>query len=97
MNLNTVDLLLVEDNINDAGLTIRALRKHNLVYNHYHVKEGEEAIDFIFAPGEYVHLRNPENPPKLVLLDIQMNKLNGIKVLQIIKADERTNLKPVVI
>lgn len=97
MNLNTVDLLLVEDSINDAELTIRALRKHNLANNLYHVKDGEEAIDFIFAKGEYAQLRNLNNPPKLILLDIQMPKLNGIEVLQIIKADERTNLIPIVI
>ncbi|MGC4100544.1 response regulator [Ferruginibacter sp.] len=96
MNLNSVDVLLVEDNINDAELAIRELKKHNLSNNLYHVKDGEEAIDFIFAAGKFAETRSVNNPPKLVLLDIQMPKVNGIEALQKIKSDEGARLIPVV-
>jgi len=97
MNLNAVDLLLVEDNSNDAELAIRELKKHNLANNLFHVKDGEEALDFIFAKGKYAGVRDAANPPKLILLDIQMPKVSGIEVLQQIKSDERTKIIPVVI
>ena len=97
MNLNTVDLLLVEDNSNDAELTLRELKKHNLANNFFHVKDGAEALEFIFATGEFSGRRSMDNSPKLILLDIQMPKVNGIEVLQKIKSDERTKNTPVVI
>jgi two-component system response regulator len=96
MNKNYVDLLLVEDNINDAELTMRELKKHNMANNVFHVKDGEEALDFIFATGKYSEMRNNLYPPRLILLDIQMPKINGIEVLEKIKSDERTNFIPVV-
>ena len=97
MNLDSVELLLVEDNINDAELTIRELKKHNLANNLFHVKDGEEALDFIFATGKYAEFRHVSNSPKVILLDIQMPKVNGMEVLQRIKSDERTKSTPVVI
>jgi two-component system response regulator len=97
MNLNAIDLLMVEDNINDAELAIRELKKHNLTNNLFHVRDGEEALDFIFATGKYAGIRDAANPPKLILLDIQMPKVSGIEVLQQIKSDERTKVIPVVI
>lgn len=97
MNHNSVDILLVEDSIDDAELTIRELRKHNMSNNLFHVRDGEEALDFIFATGKFLGLRNVEYPPKVVLLDINMPKLNGIEVLQRIKSDARTKITPVVI
>jgi two-component system response regulator len=97
MNYNSVEVLLVEDNINDAELTIRELKKHHFANNLFHVKDGEEALDFIFAAGKYAGIRNVNNSPKVVLLDIQMPKVNGIEVLQKIKSDERTKTTPVVI
>jgi two-component system response regulator len=96
MNLDSVELLLVEDNINDAELAIRELKKHHLSNNFFHVKDGEEALDFLFAMGKYAGSRNANHTPKVVLLDIQMPKVNGIEVLQRIKADERTKTTPVV-
>lgn len=96
MNLNYVDLLLIEDNTNDAELTIRELKKHQLANNLYHVKDGEEALEFIFATGKYAGTRTMEHPPKIILLDIKMPKVNGIEVLQKIKSDERTKTTPVV-
>ncbi len=96
MNLDSVELLLVEDNINDAELTIRELKKHHLANNLFHVKDGAEALDFLFAKGKYTGSRNVNHIPKVVLLDIQMPKVNGIEVLEQIKADERTRSTPVV-
>ncbi|HTI09229.1 MAG TPA: response regulator [Puia sp.] len=97
MNQNSVDVLLVEDNPDDAELMIRELRKNHFSNNLFHVKDGEEALDFIFATGKFSEVRNTLFPPKLVLLDIQMPKLNGIEVLQKIRSDERTRKIPVVI
>lgn len=96
MNHNLVDILLVEDNLNDAELTIHELKKHNMGNNLFHVIDGEEALDFIFATGKYDGKREIENSPKLVLLDIKMPKVDGIEVLQAIKSDERTKTTPVV-
>lgn len=92
----SVDILLVEDSMNDAELAIRELKKNNLANNLFHVKDGEEAIDFIFATGKYAETRDVAYPPKVVLLDIQLPKINGIEVLEKIKSDERTKHVPVV-
>ena len=97
MNHNSIEVLLVEDNINDAELAIRELKKHNMSNNLVHVHDGEEALDFIFATGKFSGTRDIAFPPRLVLLDIQMPKVNGIEVLQKIKSDERTKSTPVVI
>lgn len=97
MNQNSVDLLLVEDNQQDAELAIRELKKHHIANNLVHLKDGEEALDFIFGTGPFEGVRNILYPPKLILLDIQMPKVNGIQVLEIIKKDERTRSTPVVI
>ena len=97
MNSNSVEVLLVEDNITDAELTIRELKKHNMANNLVHLKNGEEALNFIFATGRFAGTRDIQNPPKVVLLDIQMPKVNGIEVLQQIKSDPRTRQLPVVI
>jgi len=97
MNPNSVEILLVEDNITDAELTIRELKKHNMANNLVHVKNGEEALDFIFATGKYATTREIQYSPKVVLLDIQMPKVNGLEVLQKIKADPRTRAIPVVV
>jgi len=97
MNPNSVEVLLVEDNSTDAELAIRELKKHNMANNLVHVRNGEEALHFIFATGQFAGIRNISFPPKLILLDIQMPKVNGIEVLQKIKADPRTKSVPVVI
>lgn len=97
MNPNSVDVLLVEDNPDDAELTIRELRRNHFSNNMFHAKDGEEALDFIFATGKFSAIRSILSPPKLVLLDIQMPKLNGIEVLEKIRSDERTRKTPVVI
>jgi CheY-like chemotaxis protein len=80
-----VEILLVEDNPEDAEMTLRALRKRNLA-NHLHwVKDGEEALDYLFCRGMYAG-RDAARPPRLVLLDIKMPKVDGIEVLRQIKA-----------
>jgi two-component system response regulator len=97
MNLNSIDVLLVEDNEDDAKLTIRELKKHKLANNLVHLKDGQDALDFIFAMGKYASSRLYLYSPKVVLLDINIPKVNGIEVLQIIKADPRSRTLPVVI
>jgi two-component system, response regulator len=97
MNPNSVEILLVEDNVTDAELTIRELKKHNMANNLVHVKNGEEAIDFVFATGKYASTREIQYTPKVILLDIQMPKVNGLEVLQKIKADPKTRAIPIVI
>lgn len=95
-NLNEVEILLVEDNPNDAELTIRALRKRHLTNKLFHVKDGAEALDFIFATGAFTE-RKVENALKVILLDLKLPKVDGLEVLRRIKADERTRRNPVVI
>jgi two-component system response regulator len=97
INHNSVEVLLVEDNKNDAELTIRELQKHHMANNLFHVKDGAEALEFVFATGRYADVRDATFRPKLVLLDIHMPKVNGMEVLQKIKEDPRTNSTPVVI
>lgn len=97
MNLNSVDVLLVEDNINDAKLTIRELEKYNLASKLYHVRDGMEAFDFIFATGGYAGTRHSMYLPKIILLDIQMPKINGMEVLKKLKAEKLSQMIPIVI
>jgi CheY-like chemotaxis protein len=97
MDCNFVDILLVEDNPDDAEFTIHELKKHNMANNLYHVNDGEEALEFIFATGKFAEERKIENSPRLILLDIKMPKINGIEVLEKIKSDTRTKEIPVVI
>lgn len=95
-NMNEVEVLLVEDNPSDAELTVRALKKHNLANRLFHVKDGAEAIDFLFSQGAYTD-RRVWNAPKVVLLDLKLPKVDGIEVLRRIKSDDRTRLIPVVV
>lgn len=96
MNYNEIEVLLVEDNMHDAELTIRALKKVNLASKLFHVKDGAEALDFVYAKGDYA-ARRADNWPKLIILDIKMPKVDGIEVLRQLKANELTKTIPVVI
>ena len=91
-----VEILLVEDNPTDAELCIRALKKNNLANKLVWVKDGAEALDFIFASGAYAG-RNVTNGPKVILLDLRLPKVDGMEVLRRIKNDERTKTIPVVV
>jgi CheY-like chemotaxis protein len=96
MNETTlIEILLVEDNARDAEVTLRALRKHNLSNHVVHVRDGQQALDWIFGAGAYLG-RDPINHPKLVLLDLKLPKVDGLEVLRAIRADERTRLMPAV-
>ncbi|TRX02727.1 response regulator [Flavobacterium gawalongense] len=94
--MDSLQILLVEDNMNDAELTIRALKKNNLANKLIHLKDGAKALDFIFAQGEYSH-REMDNIPNVIVLDLKMPKVNGIEVLRRIKSDERTKRIPIVV
>ena len=96
MNTEQIEILLVEDNPNDAELAIRALKKHNLANKLVWAKDGAEALDFIFAAGAYAG-RSSNNHPKLILLDLRLPKVDGLEVLQKIKSDEQTKLIPIVV
>lgn len=95
-SISVVDILLVEDNPQDADLMIRSLKKFNLANNLYVVEDGAEALDFIFSKGKYRE-RDVANPPKVVFLDLKLPKLNGLEVLRQVKGDERTRRIPVVV
>ena len=96
MNYNEIEVLLVEDNMHDAELTIRSLKKVNLASKLFHVKDGAEALDFVYARGDYA-TRRADNWPKLIILDIKMPKVDGIEVLRQLKSNELTKTIPVVI
>jgi CheY-like chemotaxis protein len=94
--IREVEILLVEDNPSDAELAIRTLKKSNLANKLLWVKDGAEALDFIFATGAYSS-RNVVNGPKVILLDLRLPKVDGMEVLRRIKGDKRTECIPVVV
>ena len=96
MNSDELDILLVEDNQDDMDLALHALRREKLANNIFIARDGEEALDFIFCRGAFTH-RSFERPPKLVLLDLKLPKIDGMEVLKQIKSDARTKTIPVVI
>jgi two-component system, response regulator len=96
MGTNEVEILLVEDNPSDAELAIRALKSHNLTNKLVWLKDGVEALDFIFAQGQYAD-RSMEDVPKVVLLDLKLPRVNGLEVLEKVKADKRTRTIPIVV
>lgn len=96
MENKEIEIILVEDNLDDATLIIRALKKNNLANNLVHLKDGVEALDFLFGIGEYnndgLHIN-----PKLMLLDLKMPRVNGLEVLKKVKEDPKTKSIPVVV
>jgi len=91
-----LDVLLVEDNPADAELTIHALQKSGAMSKVHHLWDGVEALDFLFCRGPYAS-RSFANPPRVVLLDLKLPKLNGCEVLRELKEDPRTRSIPVII
>jgi len=89
-------ILLVEDNPDDEALTLRALRQSKILNEIAVARDGEEALEFLFARGRYAH-RSSDPSPALVLLDLKLPKIDGLEVLKAIRASERTRLQPVVI
>lgn len=89
-----VEILLVEDNPNDAEITLRALKRANLANKVHWIKDGEEALEFLFATGSYS--ARPPQHPRVMLLDIKMPKVDGIEVLRRLKAHAPTRSIPVV-
>lgn len=89
-------ILLVEDNARDEALTLRAMKKNNIVNDVIVTRDGVEALDFLFGTGPYAG-RDLNVMPQLILLDLKLPKVDGLQVLQKIRADERTRRLPVVI
>ena len=89
-------ILIVEDNPDDEALTIRALKKNNIGNRLVVVRDGAEALDFLFCTGVYAN-RDPNDLPQTILLDLKLPKVDGLEVLKRIRADEHTSLLPVVI
>ncbi len=94
--IRTIDILLVEDNPNDAELTLLALNSNNLANNIQVIRDGEEALDFLFRRGEFAG-RERFDLPRLILLDLKLPKVSGIEVLEQIKSDDLFKLVPVVV
>jgi two-component system response regulator len=95
MNPNEIDILLVDDSQDDVDLTLHALRAENLANRVFVARDGEEALEFLFCSGPHSE-RSFDHPPKLVLLDLKLPKVDGMQVLKQLKGDARTKNIPVV-
>ena len=95
MNYDKVEILFVEDSLDDATLTIRALTKGGFANKLHHVLDGAEALDFMYCKGKY-EARKKEEYPRLILLDLKMSKVSGIQVLEKLKSDPAFNRIPIV-
>lgn len=95
-NTDSVEILLVEDNPADAELTLRALRQNNLANKIHVARDGEEALDFLFNRGSYQG-RTGQSPPRIVLLDLKLPKIDGLGVLRTVKDNVRTRAIPIII
>lgn len=96
MNTTEVDILLVDDSQEDVDLTLHALRAENLANSVFVARDGEEALEFLFCTGPHAE-RSFDHPPKLVLLDLKLPKVDGMQVLKRVKSDVRTRTIPVVL
>jgi len=94
--VNRRDILLVEDNPDDVELTLRAMRKFNIVNDITVVRDGVEALDYLFCTGPYAG-RDQSLMPAIILLDLKLPRIDGLEVLRCIRADSRTKLIPVAI
>ncbi len=93
---NEIDILIVEDSAADLELTLHALQKQNLANKVFVVRDGAEALDFLFCQGKFQN-RSFDAPPRIVLLDLNLPKLNGKEVLEAVRGDPRTRTIPIVI
>ncbi|NOT76058.1 MAG: response regulator [Cyclobacteriaceae bacterium] len=91
-----IEILLVEDNLDEAQLTIRNLKRSNLANKLLHISDGAEALDFLFAKNKYIG-RKVGNGLKLILLDLKLPKVDGLEILKAVKEDERTKMIPVIV
>jgi CheY-like chemotaxis protein len=96
MSFHNIEILFAEDSLDDAALTIRALKRSGFTNKLFHVKDGAEALDFFYCKGDYETRDNTEKP-KLILLDLKMPKISGLQVLEKIKSDPSLKSVPVVI
>lgn len=96
MGRDEIEILLVEDDPTDVELTLHALRQENLANRIQVVRDGEEALDFVFCRGDFTG-RSFESPPRVILLDLKLPKVDGMEVLREVKSDPRTRAIPVVI
>jgi CheY-like chemotaxis protein len=96
MNATQTDILLVDDSLEDVKLTTQILQREKLAANIHVVRDGEDALDFLFCRGAFTE-RSFDRPPKIVLLDLKLPKVNGIQVLEQLQDDHRTKFIPVVI
>jgi CheY-like chemotaxis protein len=94
--MNKGMILLVEDNPDDEALTLRAFKKSNIINELIVVRDGAEALDYLFATGIFTG-RDPDVMPQLILLDLKLPKIDGLEVLRCLRADERTKHIPVVV
>ena len=94
--MNEQIILLVEDNPGDEGLTLRSLKKSNVMNRVVVTRDGPDALDYLFARGAYAG-RDATEEPQIVLLDLNLPKLSGLEVLRAIRTDEKTRLLPVII
>ena len=94
--METKDILYIEDNPNDIELTLRALKKYNVANSIQVIKDGEEALEYIFATGRYAE-RDKNKKPKVILLDLKLPKVGGLEILKRMKSEEQTKSIPVVI
>jgi len=92
---NDIEILLVEDNLNDVKLTLDAFREQKVAHRIQVVRDGAEALDFLFRTGAYANRSN--HSPQLILLDLKLPKVTGLEVLARIRADPRTRALPVVV
>jgi two-component system response regulator len=88
-------ILLVEDNLDDIELTLRAFRKRRILNPVVVLRDGQEALDYLFGTGRYAD-REPSGVPLVILLDLKLPRVDGLEVLRRIRADERTRMQPVV-
>ena len=95
-NNGKIDIVLCEDNADDAELTIRALAKQGLSNSLIHLKDGEELLHYVFCSGPYTD-RNAAHQPRLIILDLKMPKVDGLEVIRKLKSDKRTCMIPVVL